>query len=50
MTIYGFDDQKAAESYYKYLKSTKDNARQKGDLVLSGKEKGAASKKLESCL
>ena len=49
-TIYGFQDEKAAQSYYRYLRSTHDNARIKGAIVLSGKEKGAAAKKLDSCV
>ena len=49
-TIYGFEDSKSANSYYRYLRSTHDNARLKGTIVLSGKEKGAPAKKLESCL
>lgn len=50
MTIYGFDDEKAANSYYRYLRSTHDNARIKGAVVLSGKEKGPSAKKLDSCV
>ena len=50
MTIYDFEDGSAAKSYYKYLRSTHDNAKLKGKIVLSGKEKGAAAKKLDSCV
>jgi len=50
MTVYGFQNAAAAKSYYGYLRSTHENARLKGTIVLSGKEKGSSAKTFESCV
>lgn len=50
MTVDEFADKASAKSYYKYLRSTHDNAKLNDKLVLNGKSKGAAAKKFDTCV
>ncbi len=50
MTVDEFADTASAKSYWRYLRSTHDNATLKSKIVLNGKKKGAAGKKFDACV